>query len=85
MELFRLKNCLGWKIVWVRSFLGGLRHQERNFTLPNFSTGCLCVFRLPRRYIIRGITVESLYGVGLTIRSNSNRGRGNTAGKQIYY
>ena len=57
--------------------------QSRDFSLPPFTTGCLCVFTSPPQYQNGVLKSTIYYGVGLTYRQNTNRGRGDSAARAL--
>merc|ERR1712176_86830 len=60
-----------------------LLKQSREFSLPPFTTGCLCVFKSPPRYRNGTMRATIYYGVGFTYRQNTNRGRGDSAARAL--
>jgi len=60
-----------------------LLKQSREFSLPPFVTGCLCMFKSPPQYRNGTMKTTIYYGVGLTKRLDSNRGRGDTAARAL--
>ena len=60
-----------------------LLKQSREFSLPPFVTGCLCMFKSPPQYRNGTMKTTIYYGVGLTRRQDSNRGRGDSAARAL--
>ena len=67
----------------VQNYTLELLKQSREFSLPPFVTECLCMFKSPPQYRNGTMKTTIFYGVGLTKRQDSNRGRGDSAARAL--
>ena len=83
MQLIRhIRECCTFTSLSKTIFLELLK-QSREFSLPPFVTGCLCMFKSPPQYRNGTMKTTIFYGVGLTRRQDSNRGRGDSAARAL--